>query len=185
MNKKIQQENNKIFKKTFNTKRRIFAIGNALTECRYWHEVSYEEGDNYLTKKNVLKNRLGFRWQDCEYIAEFIEEMFSWSYHYHTYEGSMTDVVSSNWYHDKSLQDILVTFVEKPWLAVSEPKYVHNNYLDHYEWEDDQFINPDGLLNYLKATNDHGLDLEEVSKIFAIGEYEYLRDEEDEQVEAS
>ena len=32
---------------------------------------------------------------------------------------------------------------------------------------------------------EHDLDLEEVSKIFAIGGYEHLRDEEDEQVEAS
>ena len=52
-------------------------------------------------------------------------------------------------------------------------------------WEDDQYIDSNGLLGYLASNIEHDLDLEEVSKIFAIGEYEYLRDEEDEQVEAS
>ena len=160
-------------------KRKVFAIGHALMECRYWHEVAYTDGNNYLTEENVLEGRLGFRWKDTVYISGLIEEMFCWTYNYNTYEGSMSDVVKDDWYsvHEKALEDIAKTFIEDPWLAVSERGYDG--------WEDNQYIDSNSLLEYLKNNIEHDLDIEEVSKIFAIGEYEYLRDEEDDQVEAS
>ncbi len=157
-------------------KRKVFAIGHALMECRYWHEVAYTDGNNYLTEENVKEGRLGFRWKDTEYISNLIEEMFCWTYNYNTYEGSMSDIVKDNWYSE-SLENIAKTFIDQPLVAVSEKGYDG--------WEDDQYIDSNGLLGYLASNIEHDLDLEEVSKIFAIGEYEYLRDEEDEQVEAS
>ena len=157
-------------------KRKVFAIGHALMECRYWHEVAYTDGNNYLTKENVKEGRLGFRWKDTEYISGLIEEMFCWTYNYNTYEGSMSDIVKDDWYSE-SLESIAKTFIDQPLVAVSEKGYD--------DWEDDQYIDSNGLLGYLASNIEHDLDLEEVSKIFAIGEYEYLRDEEDEQVEAS
>ena len=157
-------------------KRKVFAIGHALMECRYWHEVAYTDSKNYLTEENVKEGRLGFRWKDTEYISNLIEEMFCWTYNYNTYEGSMSDIVKDDWYSE-SLEDIAKTFIDKPWVAVSEKGYDG--------WEDDQYIDSSSLLGYLASNIEHDLDIEEVSKIFAIGEYEYLRDEEDEQVEAS
>ena len=157
-------------------KRKVFAIGHALMECRYWHEVAYTDGNNYLTEENVLEGRLGFRWKDTVYISSLIEEMFCWTYNYNTYEGSMSDLVKDDWYSE-SLEDIAKTFINKPRVAVSEKGYDG--------WEDYQYIDSSNLLEYLASNIEHGLDLEEVSKIFAIGEYEYLRDEEDEQVKAS
>ena len=157
-------------------KRKVFAIGHALMECRYWHEVAYTDGNNYLTEENVKEGRLGFRWKDTEYISNLIEEMFCWTYNYNTYEGSMSDIVKDDWYSE-SLESIAKTFIDQPLVAVSEKGYD--------DWEDDQYIDSNGLLGYLASNIEHDLDLEEVSKIFAIGEYEYLRDEEDEQVEAS
>jgi len=105
-----------------------------------------------------------------------IEEMFCWTYNYNTYEGSMSDIVKDDWYSE-SLESIAKTFIDQPLVAVSEKGYD--------DWEDDQYIDSNGLLGYLASNIEHDLDLEEVSKIFAIGEYEYLRDEEDEQVEVS
>ena len=157
-------------------KRKVFAIGHALMECRYWHEVAYTDGNNYLTKENVLEGNICFRPQDAEYISDLIEEMFCWTYNYNTYEGSMSDIVKDDWYSE-SLEDIAKTFIDKPWVAVSEKGYDG--------WEDNQYIDSNSLLGYLASNIEHDLDLEEVSKIFAIGEYEYLRDEENEQVEAS
>ena len=157
-------------------KRKVFAIGHALMECRYWHEVAYTDGNNYLTEENVKEGKLGFRWKDTEYISNLIEEMFCWTYNYNTYEGSMSDIVKDDWYSE-SLESIAKTFIDQPLVAVSEKGYD--------DWEDDQYIDSNGLLGYLASNIEHDLDLEEVSKIFAIGEYEYLRDEEDEQVEVS
>ena len=157
-------------------KRKVFAIGHALMECRYWHEVAYTDSKNYLTEENVKEGRLGFRWKDTEYISNLIEEMFCWTYNYNTYEGSMSDIVKDDWYSE-SLESIAKTFIDQPLVAVSEKGYD--------DWEDDQYIDSNGLLGYLTSNIEHDLDLEEVSKIFAIGEYDYLRDEEDEQVEAS
>jgi hypothetical protein len=88
----------------------------------------------------------------------------------------MSDVVKDDWYSE-SLEDIAKTFIDKPWVAVSEKGYDG--------WEDNQYIDSRSLLGYLENNIEHGLDLEEVSKIFAIGEYEYLRDEDVEQVEVS
>ena len=160
-------------------KRKVFAIGHALMECRYWHEVAYTDSKNYLTEENVKEGRLGFRWKDTEYISKLIEEMFCWSYDFNTYQGSMSDIVKDDWYsaHVPPLDDIAKTFINKPLVAVSEKGYDG--------WEDDQYIDSNSLLEYLENNIEHDLNIEEVSKIFAIGEYEYLRDEEDEQVEAS
>ena len=157
-------------------KRKVFAIGHALMECRYWHEVAYTDGNNYLTEENVLEGNICFRPRDAEYISNLIEEMFCWTYNYNTYEGSMSDIVKDDWYSE-SLESIAKTFIDQPLVAVSEKGYD--------DWEDDQYIDSNGLLGYLASNIEHDLDLEEVSKIFAIGEYEYLRDEEDEQVEVS
>ena len=88
----------------------------------------------------------------------------------------MSDMVKDDWYSE-SLENIAKTFIDQPLVAVSEKGYD--------DWEDDQYIDSNGLLGYLASNIEHDLDLEEVSKIFAIGEYEYLRDEEDEQVEVS
>ena len=74
--------------------------------------------------------------------------------------------------------EVYSTFINNPISAVSEPKYV-GGYSSKYEFEPFSYISPDALLDYLKKNDSHGLDVNEVSKVFAIGEYEYLREPEE------
>lgn len=154
---------------------KVYAIALGLMECRYWHET--EETSNYLTQHDVEEGHIAtFNLVSdsiSDYVSTWIEEMFCFSQHYEMYEGSMTDIVNGNF---DSVREACNHFLDNPTLAVSKPKYV-GGWSDKYEWAEGQYLDPEGLLHYLERTIDHDLDIEEVSKLFQIGDYEYLREE--------
>ena len=160
---------------------KVFAIAHAMTECRYW--IDMEETENYLTEHDVKEGRLGFLPIHWDYIGDLIEEMFSWSLSYDKYTGNMGDVVADGFYSSgltpKKIRDM---FHNDPLKAVSEPEYVGGHFDSPYSFNEGQFLDPDGLLDYLRKTNDHDLDIDEVEKVFKIGDYKELREEDNEEV---
>ena len=160
---------------------KVFAIAHAMTECRYW--IDMEETDNYLTEHDVKEGRLGFLPIHWNYIGNLIEEMFSWSLSYDKYTGNMGDVVADGFYSGgltpKKVRDM---FHNDPLKAVSEPEYTGSHIGSPYTFYEGQFLDPEDLMDYLRKTNDHDLDIDEVEKIFKIGDYKELREEEDEEV---
>ena len=73
-------------------------------------------------------------------------------------------------------------FHKDPLKAVSEPESTGSHFGSPYTFYEGQFLDPEGLLDYLRSTNDHDLDIDEVEKVFKIGDYKELREEEDEEV---
>ena len=160
---------------------KVFAIAHAMTECRYW--IDMEETQNYLTEHDVKEGRLGFLPIHTEYIGDLIEEMFSWALSYDKYTGNMGDIVADNFYsYDLTPKKVRDMFHNDPLKAVSEPEYVGGHFDSPYSFDEGQFLDPEGLLDYLRKNNDHDLDIDEVEKIFKIGHYIELREEEDEEV---
>jgi hypothetical protein len=149
---------------------KVYGIALGLNECRYW--IDCEEENNYLTKHDINTGGVAsfnmVHYTIAEYVADLIEEMFSFSLKYDKYTGEMDDIVTSNMCPFEALKD----FKDNPLKAVSEPKY------GRWEksWGEGQYLDPDSLIHYLEQTSDHGLDIEKVSKIFKIGEYEWERE---------
>lgn len=158
---------------------KVCAITHALVECRFWFDM--EEEHNYLHKEAVQEGRVGFLTIHRLYVSDLIEEMFSWSYRYTKCTGQLGDIVVDSFYNDElSPEKIREKFLANPLKAVSEPKYTGRSLGSPYTFAEDQFIDPDGLLTYLNECFDHGLDVDEVEKIFKIGAY--LEDREEEEV---
>ena len=159
---------------------KVFAISHAMTECRYW--IDMEETNNYLTEHDVKEGRLGFLPIHVDYIGNLIEEMFSWSIKYDKYTGNMGDVVADGFYSgDLTPEKIRDMFHKDPLKAVSKPEYTGGYFDSPYTFNEGQFLDPEGLLDYLRSTNDHDLDIDEVEKVFKIGDYKELREEDNEE----
>ena len=95
----------------------------------------------------------------------------------------MGDVVADGFYSgDLTPKKIRDMFHKDPLKAVSEPEYTGSHFGSPYTFYEGQFLDPEGLLDYLRSTNDHDLDIDEVEKVFKIGDYKELREEEDEEV---
>ena len=160
----------------FEIKQKVFCIAHTMQECRYWHDT--EQDENYLHSEGV--EYVGFHSSHKPYISKIIDELFSYITHEHNYGYDLSYVVcdNSNDWHIPS--EVFTKFLQSPLVAVSEPKYT-GGYSSKYEFEEGSYISPDALLDYLKSCDSHGLDLDEVSKIFAIGDYEHLREDQQEQ----
>ena len=157
---------------------KVCAITHALVECRFWFDM--EEEHNYLHKEAVQEGRVGFLTIHRLYVSDLIEEMFSWSYRYTKCTGQLGDIVGDSFYNDGLFPEkIREKFLANPLKAVSEPKYTGRSLGSPYTFAKDQFIDPDGLLTYLNECFDHGLDVDEVEKIFKIGAYLEDREEEE------
>ena len=150
---------------------KVYGITIGLMECRYW--IDCEEENNYLTEHSIKEGNVAsfnlMSWSISDYVAELIEEMFSFSLSYDKYTGNMDDIVKSSICPIQSLKD----FRANPLKAVSEPEYGRWS----KGWDEGQYLDPDSLIHYLEQTSDHGLDIDQVSKIFKIGEYEEEREE--------
>lgn len=149
---------------------KVYGITLGLYECRYW--IENEEDNNYLTKHDINEGHVAtfnmVHYTISDYVADLIEEMFSFSLSYDKYTGSMDDIVASNicpFQAKIDLKDNLFKFV-------SEPEYSSWG----KGWDEGQYLDPDGLIHYLERTSDHGLDIDQVSKLFKIGEYEWERE---------
>ena len=156
---------------------KVFAIAHALTECRYWIEM--EETENYLTEHDVKNGRLGFLPIHVDYIGDLIEEMFRWSLDYDKYTGDIGDIVAKDFYGELTPSKIRDMFLGDPLKAVSEPEYTGRYFGSAYSFDEGQFLDPEGLLDYLRKTHDHDLDIDEVEKVFKIGHYIELRDDDE------
>lgn len=156
---------------------KVFAIAHAFTECRHWIEM--EETDNYLTEYNVKKGLLGFLPIHVDYIGDLIEEMLRWSLDYDKYTGDIGDIVAKDFYGELTPSKIRDMFHNDPIKSVSEPRYTGRHFGSAYTFDEGQFLDPDGLLSYLWATNDHDLDLDEVQRLFKIGTQIDLRDDDE------
>ena len=157
---------------------KVYGITIGLYECRYW--IDCEEENNYLTEHDINEGNVAsfnmMHYTISEYVAGLIEEMFSFSLSYDKYTGSMDDIVTSNLCPSQSQKD----FRANPLKAVSEPEYGRWS----KGWDEGQYLDPDSLIHYLERTSDHGLDIDQVSKLFKIGEYAWEREAtEDELVE--
>ena len=166
---------------------KVCAITHALVECRFWFDM--EEEHNYLHRKAVQEGKVGFLTIHRLYISDLIEEMFSWAYRYTKYSGELGDIVVDSFYNEEfspdkikrnSPEKIREKFLANPLLAVSEPRYTGRSLGSHFTFDEGQFIDPDGLLAYLNGCSDHGLDVDEVERVFKIGAY--LEDREEEEV---
>ena len=156
---------------------KVFAIAHAFTECRHWIEM--EETDNYLTEYNVKKGLLGFLPIHVDYIGDLIEEMLRWSLDYDKYTGDIGDIVAKDFYGELTPSKIRDMSHNDPIKSVSEPRYTGRHFGSAYTFDEGQFLDPDGLLSYLWATNDHDLDLDEVQRLFKIGTQIDLRDDDE------
>ena len=149
---------------------KVYGIALALYECRYW--IDCEEENNYLTKHDINAGHVAtfnmVHYTIAEYVADLIEEMFSFSLSYDKYTGNMDDIVASNICPFQARKDFKNNLLK----AVSEPEYQRWS----KAWDEGQYLDPDSLIHYLERTTDHGLDIKEVSKIFKIGEYEWERE---------
>ena len=156
-------------------KEKVFCIATVMQECKYWHDTEQEE--NYLNEHEV-DNIASFFRIHRPYITEIIEEVFCYMNNESKYGYDLSYIVNgdSNGWHIAT--EVYSTFINNPISAVSEPKYV-GGYSSKYEFEPFSYIAPDALLDYLKNNVSHGLDIDEVSKVFAIGDYEYLRQPEE------
>ena len=174
-------KNDGLYLHKYSTKERniimkVYGITLGLMECRYW--IDCEEEHNYLTKHDINEGNVAtfnmVHYTVSEYVAELIEEMFSYCLSYEKYTGSMDDIVASNicpFQAKKDLKNNLFKFV-------SEPKY------GRYEkgWDEGQYLDPESLLDFLHGTLNHGLDIDQVSKIFKIGEYAWEREATKEEI---
>ncbi len=156
---------------------KVWAISLGLMECRYWIEC--EEDNNYLTKHSISEGNVATfnmtNYTITEYVADLIEEMFSFSHSYDKYTGNMDDIVASSICPYESKKH----FMDDPFKAVSEPEYSTWG----MSWGEGQYLDPDGLIYYLERSVDHGLDIEKVSKLFKIGEYAWEREATEEEIE--
>ena len=67
-------------------------------------------------------------------------------------------------------------------VVLRKGKYTGGYFDSPYTFNEGQFLDPDGLLDYLRKTNDHDLDIDAVEKVFKIGTYAELREEDNEEV---
>jgi len=155
---------------------KVYGITIGLYECRYW--IDCEEEHNYLTEHDIKEGNVAsfnmMHYTISEYVAELIEEMFSFAISYDKYTGNMDDIVSSNICPFQARKD----FKDNLFKAVSEPEYGRWS----KGWDEGQYLDPDGLIHYLEQTSDHGLDIDQVSKIFKIGEYAWEREATEEEI---
>jgi protein involved in sex pheromone biosynthesis len=149
---------------------KVYGITLGLMECRYW--IDCEEENNYLTEHDINEGNVAtfnmVHYTVSEYVANLIEEMFSFSLSYDKYTGNMDDIVAGNICPFQSSKD----FRANPLKAVSEPEYSSWG----KGWDEGQYLDPDSLIHYLEQTSEHGLDIDQVSKIFKIGEYAWERE---------
>ena len=168
LNKYSVEERNIIMK--------VYGITIGLYECRYWIEC--EEEHNYLTEHDINEGNVAsfnmMHYTISEYVAELIEEMFSFSLSYDKYTGSMDDIVASNICPFQARKDIKNNLFK----FVSEPEYGRWS----KSWSEGQYLDPDSLIHYLEQTSDHGLDIDQVSKLFKIGEYAWEREATEEEL---
>ena len=155
---------------------KVYGITLGLYECRYW--IENEEENNYLTKYDINEGHVAsFNMMDytiSDYVADLIEEMFSFSLSYDKYTGNMDDIVAGNICPFQARKD----FKDNLFKAVSEPEYGRWS----KGWDEGQYLDPDGLIHYLERTSDHGLDIDQVSKLFKIGEYAWEREATEEEL---
>ena len=123
---------------------KMFAIANVLWECDYW--INGEQTDVYLNKDTVLTGRVGFDPDQLEYISEFVDEAFAWALKRDRYEVDIAGIVDFE--HDG--------IYEARKLFQSDPEKAAQNC----------FPEPEAICDFLKETENHGLDLNQVAKIF-------------------
>jgi len=123
---------------------KMFAIANVLWECDHW--INCDQTYNYLNKDTVLRGGVGFDRDQLEYISEFVDEAFAWALKRDRYEVDIAGIVDFG--HDG--------IYEARKLFQSDPEKAAQNC----------FPEPEAICDFLKETENHGLDLNQVAKIF-------------------
>jgi Rad3-related DNA helicase len=123
---------------------KMFAIANVLWECDYW--INGEQTYNYLNKDSVLKRVVGFDPDQLEYISDFVDEAFAWSLKRDRYEVDIAGIVDFG--HDG-------TYAARK-LFQSDPEKAAQEF----------FPEPEAICDFLKETDNHDLDLNQVAEIF-------------------